>query len=165
MAPGWTGPPGKCPVRHITSQWMGQYDLGPFSPLPGTYPGFQGSKNGYFMAKSRPKWQGWLQAKPAHLESVWCAISHPNGCESMTWGHFRHFQAPIQGSRGPKMAIIWLNPGPNDGSGSRLDRPTRKASGAPYHTPIHGRASLGAIFTTSRHLSRGPGVQKWLFYG
>ena len=43
---------------------------------------------------------------------------------------------------------------------SRLDRPTWKVSGAPYHTPIHGRASLGAIFAISRHLSRGPGVQK-----
>ena len=64
VAPGWTGPPGKRLVRHITPQYMGEHHLGPFSPLPGTYPGVQGSKNGYFMAKSRPKWQGWLQAGP-----------------------------------------------------------------------------------------------------
>ena len=111
------------------------------------------------MAKSRPKWQGWLQAGPAHQESVWCAISHPNTWESITWGHFHHFQAPIQGSRGPKMAILWLNPGPNGRGGSRLDWSTWKVSGAPYHTPSHGRASLRAIFAISRHLSRGPGVQ------
>ena len=109
MAPGWTGPPGKRLVRHITPQYMGEHHLGPFSPLPGTYPGFQGSKNGYYLAKSRPKWWEWLQAGPAHLESVWCAISHPKPWESITKGHFCHFQAPIQGSRGPKMAISWLN--------------------------------------------------------
>ena len=103
---------------------------------------------------------GLLQAGPAHLESVWCAISHPNTWESITWGHFHHFQAPIQGSRGPKMAILWLNPGPNGRGGSRLDRSTWKVSGAPYHTPSHGRASLGAIFVISRYLSRGPDVQK-----
>ena len=74
VAPDWTGPPGKCPVRHITPQAMGEHHLGPFLPLPGTYPEDQVSKNGYFMAKSRPKGQGWLQAGPAHLESVWCAI-------------------------------------------------------------------------------------------
>ena len=33
---------------HITSQLMGKYSLGPFLPVPGTYPGIQGSKNGYF---------------------------------------------------------------------------------------------------------------------
>ena len=36
---------------------------------------------------------GLVQARPAHLESVQCAISHPNTWESMTWGHFCHFQA------------------------------------------------------------------------
>ena len=56
----------------------------PFLPFPGTYPGVQGSKNGYFMATSRPKWQGWLQAGPVHLESVRCAISHPKPWESIT---------------------------------------------------------------------------------
>ena len=98
-----------------------------------------GAQKGYFMAKSRPKWQGWLQAGPAHLESVRCAISHPNGWDSMTWGHFRHFQAPIQGSRGPKMAILWLNPGSNGRGCSRLSWPTWKVSGAPYHIPMDGR--------------------------
>ena len=140
VAPGWTGPPGKRLVRHITPQYMGEHHLGPFSPFPGTYPGFQGSKNGYYTAKSRPKWQGWLQAGPVHLESVRCAISHPKPWESITWGHFHHFQAPIQGSRGPKMAILWLNPGPNGRGGSRLERSTWKVSGVPYQTPSHGRA-------------------------
>ena len=58
VAPGWTGPPGKCPVRHITPQAMGEHHLGPFLPFPGTYPGVQGSKNGYFMAESRPNGGG-----------------------------------------------------------------------------------------------------------
>ena len=61
-------------------------------------------------------------------------------------------------SRGPgvqKMAILWVNPGPKGRGGSRLDRPTWKVSGAPYHTPIHGRERHGAIFVISRHLSRG----------
>ena len=53
-APGWTGPPGKCLVYPITPQCMGEHDLGPISPFPGTYPGFQGSENAYFMAKTRP---------------------------------------------------------------------------------------------------------------
>ena len=91
VAPGWTGPPGNCLVRPITPQAMGEHHLGPFLPFPGTYPGFQGSKNGYFFAKSRPKWQGWLQAGPVHLESVRCAISHPKPWESITKGHFCHY--------------------------------------------------------------------------
>ena len=102
VGPGWTGPPGKRLVRHITPQYMGEHHWGPFLPFPGTFPGVQGSKNGYFMAESRP----------------------------------------------------------NGGGGSRMDRPTWKVPGAPYHTPIHRRALLGAIFVISRHLSRGPGVQK-----
>ena len=106
-APGWTSPPGKCLVRHITPQCMREHGLGPLLSFPGTYQGFQGSKNSYFMARTRLKWLG---------------------C-------------------------------------SRLDQPTWKVSSAPYHTPMHGRAWLGANFTLSRHLSRGPGVQKCLFYG
>ena len=39
VAPGWTGPPGKCLVRHITPQYIGENDLGPFLSFPGTYPG------------------------------------------------------------------------------------------------------------------------------
>ena len=37
-----------------------------------------------------------------------------------------------------KMAILWLNPGPKGRGGSRLDRPTWKVSGAPYHIPMDG---------------------------
>ena len=35
-------PPGNCFMRHITSQYMGEYDLGPFLPPPGTHPGLEG---------------------------------------------------------------------------------------------------------------------------
>ena len=50
----------------------------PFLPDPGAYPGIQGPKNGYFLAKSGPNGPGWLQARPVHLGRAWCAISHPN---------------------------------------------------------------------------------------
>ena len=33
---------------HITHQCMGEHALGPFWSIPGTYPGFQGPKNGNF---------------------------------------------------------------------------------------------------------------------
>ena len=39
VAPGWTGPPEKCLVRHITPQYIGEHHLGPFLPFPGTYSG------------------------------------------------------------------------------------------------------------------------------
>ena len=78
----------------------------PFFPVPGTYPGIQGPKNGYFLAKSGPNGPGRLQARPVHLERAWCAISHPNWWESIAWGHFCQFQAPIQASRAPKIAIF-----------------------------------------------------------
>ena len=39
VAPGWTGPPGKRLVRHITPQYIGEHHLGPFLSFPGTYPG------------------------------------------------------------------------------------------------------------------------------
>ena len=78
----------------------------PFLPDPGAYPGIQGPKNGYFLAKSGPNGPGRLQARPVHLERAWCAISHPNWWESIAWGHIRQFQAPIQASRAPKMAIF-----------------------------------------------------------
>ena len=42
-------PPGKCLVCHITPQCMEQHYLGPLLPSPGTNPGFQGSKNDYFI--------------------------------------------------------------------------------------------------------------------
>ena len=49
--------------------------------------------------------EGLLQVRLAHLESVWCALSHPKAWENMAQDHFYPFQAHIQGSRGPKMAI------------------------------------------------------------
>ena len=57
-ASGWTGPFGKCLVRHITPQCMGEHDLGPLLPFPGV----QVSENAYFMTKTIPKWLGWLHA-------------------------------------------------------------------------------------------------------
>ena len=48
LSPGHIVPPGKCLVRHITPQCMEQHYLGSLLPSPGTYPGLQGSKNGYF---------------------------------------------------------------------------------------------------------------------
>ena len=80
---------------------------------------------------------GLLQARPAHLESVLCAISHPNAWESMTKDHFCPFQAPFQGSRGPKMATFMAKIGPKWQGCSRLDRPTWKVFSVPYHTPMH----------------------------
>ena len=105
----------------------------PFFPVPGTYPGIQGPKNGYFLAKSGPNGPGWLQARPVHLERAWCAISHPNWWESIAWGHFCQFQAPIQASRAPKMAIFWLNPDQMNRGGSRLGQSPWKGPGVPYH--------------------------------
>ena len=78
---------------------MGERDLGPFSPAPGTYPGRAGSKNGYLYGKNQTYMAGLHQARLSYLESVQCAISHPNAWESMTLGHFGPFQAPIQGSK------------------------------------------------------------------
>ena len=50
----WAGsrvgiPSGKCFMCHITPQCMEQHYLGPLLPSPGTNPGFQGSKNDYFI--------------------------------------------------------------------------------------------------------------------
>ena len=70
------------------SSYIGPLMRQPFLPVPGTYPGFQGSKNEYFIAKFRPNGTAWLQARPIHLEMAWCALSHPNGWE--------------------KIAILWL---------------------------------------------------------
>ena len=75
---------------------MGERDLGPFSPVPGTYPGRGGSNNGYFYGKTQTNIAGLRQARLSYLESVQCAISHPNTWESMTLGHFGPFQAPIK---------------------------------------------------------------------
>ena len=63
---------------------MGERDLGPFSPAPGTYPGRAGPKNGYFYGKNQTNMAGLRQARLSYLESVQCAISHPNAWESMT---------------------------------------------------------------------------------
>ena len=40
------------------SSYIGLLVMYPFLPLPGTYPGFQGSENAYFMARTRLKWLG-----------------------------------------------------------------------------------------------------------
>ena len=65
---------------------------------------------------------GLLQVRLAHLESVWCAISHPKAWQSMAQDHFYPFQAHIQGS---KNGFLWRGC-------SRLDRPTSES--APGYT-------------------------------
>ena len=87
---------------------MGERDLGPFSPAPGTYPGRAGPKNGYFYGKNQTNMAGLRQASLSHLESVQCAISHPNAWESVTLGLFHPLQVLIQGPRGSKMAFLRL---------------------------------------------------------
>ena len=61
------------------------------------------------------------------------------------------------------MAIFMAKTTPRWLGCSRLDRPTWKVSSGSYHTPMHVRACLRTILVHSRHLSRVPGVQKWLF--
>ena len=78
LSRGHIVPPGKCLVRHITPQCREQHYLGSLLPSPGTYPGLQGSKNGYFWGQNQATMAGCLQVIPSHLESVKCAISHPN---------------------------------------------------------------------------------------
>ena len=41
-APGWTGPPGKCLVYHITPQYMGGHDWGQFHPFQASIQGSRG---------------------------------------------------------------------------------------------------------------------------
>ena len=83
---------------------------------------------------------GLLQVRPAHPESVQCAISHPYAWERLTLGHFGPFQAPIQGPRGSKMAISTAKTRPKWQACSRLGRPTQKVSSALYQAQIHVRA-------------------------
>ena len=150
-------------MRHITPQCMGEHDFGPFWPFPGTYPGLQGSKNGYFYGKNQTNMAGLHQARLSYLESVQCALTHPNAGESMTLGHFGPFQAPVQGPRGSKMAISTAKTRPKWQDCSRLNHPTWILSSGPYHTPRHVKAGLRAIFTLgNKHipLSRAGGVQK-----
>ena len=52
---------------------------------------------------------------------------------------FFQFQAPIQASRAPKMAIFWPNPDQMDQGGSRLGQSTWKGPDVPYHIPIDGK--------------------------
>ena len=52
-------PPGNCFMRHITSQYMRQHDLGLFLPSPGNYPGPEGAKHGSF-----------FRSKPGHYEGL-----------------------------------------------------------------------------------------------
>ena len=83
---------------------------------------------------------GLLQARPARLESVQCAISQPNAWESMTMDHFCPFQAPFQDSRGQKNGYFYGKIASKGRASSRVGQPTWKVSSAPYHIPIHGRA-------------------------
>ena len=43
---GVGNPTGNPFVRHITSQYMGQHDFGPFFTTPAIYPWLEGVKNG-----------------------------------------------------------------------------------------------------------------------
>ena len=96
---------------------------------------------------------------------VLCAISHPNAWNNIIWCHFCPFQALIQGSRGPKYGYFWVKIRPLWRAVSRSYRPAWKVSGAPYYTPMHVTTLFRATFALSRHPSRVPGVQKWLFLG
>ena len=51
----------------------------------------------------------------------------------MTKGHFYPFQVPIQGPRGPKMAIFYGKVASKGRASSRVGQPTWKVSSAPYH--------------------------------
>ena len=42
---------------------------------------------------------------------------------------------------------------------------TWKVSGVPYHTLIHGKTLLGAIYTLLRHLYGAKGVQNMAIFG
>ena len=63
MAGGFQGEitPANGLMSHITPQWMEYHCLRPFWPFPGTYPGLQGSKNGYFYGWSKTKMADRLQ--------------------------------------------------------------------------------------------------------
>ena len=67
---------------------------GHFDPFQALIQGPRGTKMAISTAKTRPKWQASSRLGPAHPESVKCAISSPNTCESMTWSHVCPFQAP-----------------------------------------------------------------------
>ena len=124
---------------------------------------FQVSQNSYFIAKYRLNGRGWLHARPVHLERAWYVISHPNGWENRLGTIFA--SSSFHFSRCPKMAILWLNPDLMEGGGCRLDWSTWKGPGVLYHIQMDGEVWLRIIFACSSHLSRIPGVQKWLFYG
>ena len=62
---------------------------------------------------------------------------------------FCQFQAPIQVSRCPKIAILWLNTDWMKGGGSMLDLSTWKGPGMPYHIQMEGKVWLGTIFASS----------------
>ena len=73
-------------MRHITPKGMGEHDLGPFLPIPGTYPGVQGAKNVFFFMA------GLLQVRPAHIRKcsrLYCPITYfpedPFNQTSQTW--------------------------------------------------------------------------------
>ena len=47
-------PSGNCFMSHITSNYTGKHDLGPFKPSPGTQSGQRGSENDYIRVKKWP---------------------------------------------------------------------------------------------------------------
>ena len=89
---------------------------------------------------------GLLQVRLAHLESVWCAISHPKAWQSMAQDHFYPFQAHIQGSRGPKMVFLCRGC-------SRLDRPTSES--APGYTAPSLISQRIRLIKTHKHGAGG----------
>ena len=117
------------------------------------------------MAKTTPRWLGCSRLD----RPTWKVSSGSYHTPMHALGSFFTFQAPIQGSRGPKMAIFMAKTTPRWLSRSMLDRPTWKVSSPPYHTPMHGRVCLRTILVHSRHLSRVPEMaifmDKWLFLG
>ena len=74
MSPVQNGPPGKCLVRHITSQWMRQHDLGPFLPFPGTYPGVLTNWQGlakYYLGPFMPSRGTFMAPRLQKHEYIW----------------------------------------------------------------------------------------------
>ena len=94
--------------------------------------------------------------------------AHPNTrdtCGVVVWGHFCPLWVPILAGGGPKYGYFW---GQNQASMAgwiQGEDPTWKVFYVPYHTPMHGTTLFRPTFALSRHLSRVPGVQKWLFIG
>ena len=124
-----------------------------------------GPKYGYFLGQNQATMAGWFQGG----DPTWKVFSvpyhtpmHGTTLFRPTFALSRH-QSRVPGVQ--NMAISLAKTRPERWGCSMLDWPTWKVSGAPYHTPIHGRAGLRTIFTLSRHLSRVPGVQNMAILG